>query len=382
MSGYSLGARGLHWIVAGLIVTQYVLAELAEEAGEAGASEQSLQLALLANHKSVGMLVLMLASVRLAWRLLTGAPPPPASMPRWQRRLAGISHWSMYVLIFALPLSGWLFSSAAGYRVSFFNLFAWPDPIAPGKAAEDALRSLHHFLAAALFGVAALHVLAALKHALWDRDGVFSRMASWSWGAVFVALPLVLVYVLGRPLDAVPQNLPAPAGTTTALRDPSPAVNTAVPRWEIDISRSSIEFTGEQAGAPFSGRFLRFDADVRFDPDRLSASYARVVVACDSNQTGDEERDAVMRGAEWFDVEHYPVATFTATAFDTRGSDFVALGQLEIKGLELTFRLDEQGDLDGRARIDRLAFGLGSGQWIDTTWVGRYVDVSVHVERQ
>jgi cytochrome b561 len=168
---YGITAQALHWIVAGLIVTQFVLARMAAHL-PLGAHK----LALLAQHKSFGMTVFILAVIRLVWRLKNPVPPLPTDMRRVERFLAHATHVSFYVLLFAMPLSGWLMSSAKNYSVSWFGAFSWPNLIKPNETAFDFFRALHHLLSDVLFAIACLHVLAALKHHFWNRDDVLVRM--------------------------------------------------------------------------------------------------------------------------------------------------------------------------------------------------------------
>jgi cytochrome b561 len=168
---YGITAQALHWIVAGLIVTQYVLARTA-----AHLPLGARKLALLAEHKSFGMTVFMLAVIRLAWRLENPPPPLPTDMRRVERFLAHATHVSFYVLLFAMPLSGWLMSSAKNYSVSWFGAFSWPNLINPNEAAFNFFKALHHSLSNILFAIASLHVLAAFKHHFWHKDDVLVRM--------------------------------------------------------------------------------------------------------------------------------------------------------------------------------------------------------------
>jgi cytochrome b561 len=170
-SRYGVVAQSLHWLIAALIVAQFVLARLAD-----GLPLGMHKLTLLARHKSVGMTVLMLAVLRLLWRFTHAAPPLPPGMSPLEIFLARLTHAAFYVLLFAMPLTGWLMSSAKNYSVSWFGLFTWPDLIAPDQRAFDLLRNTHDVLAYVLFTIAVLHILAALKHHFWNRDGVLLRM--------------------------------------------------------------------------------------------------------------------------------------------------------------------------------------------------------------
>ena len=168
---YGAVAQTFHWVVAALIVIQFVLAYTADDL-PLGVHK----LALLARHKSFGMTVLMLAILRLLWRLKNPPPELPTGMTPLERMLARATHVAFYVLLFAMPITGWLMSSAKNYSVSWFGLFTWPNLIGKNEAQFDFLRSTHHLLSDALFVIAVLHVLAALKHHFWNKDDVLLRM--------------------------------------------------------------------------------------------------------------------------------------------------------------------------------------------------------------
>jgi cytochrome b561 len=168
---YGAVAQTFHWVIAALIVTQFVLANLAD-ALPVGARK----LELLARHKSFGMTVLMLAVLRLLWRLKNPPPALPSAMKPIERLVARATHLAFYVLLFAMPFTGWLMSSAKNYSVSWFGLFTWPNLIGKSQSAFKLLQTTHHALSKVLFAIAALHILAALKHHFWDKDEVLLRM--------------------------------------------------------------------------------------------------------------------------------------------------------------------------------------------------------------
>jgi cytochrome b561 len=168
---YGAVAQGFHWIIAGLIVVQFTLGWTA-----IGLPVGLEKLALLARHKSFGMTILILAVLRLIWRLFHRPPELPAGMSDIEKRLARATHLLFYVLLFAMPLTGWTMSSAKNFSVSWFNQFTWPDLIAPNEHAFDLLRVTHDTLSWLLFAIAVLHILAALKHHFWNKDNVLKRM--------------------------------------------------------------------------------------------------------------------------------------------------------------------------------------------------------------
>jgi cytochrome b561 len=168
---YSAVAQGFHWLIAGLIVVQYTLGWTAEDL-PIGARK----LARLDWHKSFGMTILMLAALRLLWRFFNRPPDLPAGMTAIERKLARAAHVLFYVLLFVMPLTGWMMSSAKNFSVSWFHQFTWPNLVAPNEQAFNLLRTTHDTLSWLLFALALLHVLAALKHHFWNRDDVLTRM--------------------------------------------------------------------------------------------------------------------------------------------------------------------------------------------------------------
>jgi cytochrome b561 len=168
---YSAVAQGFHWLIAALIVTQFTLGWVADDL-PLGLHK----LAVLARHKSFGMTVLMLAVLRLLWRIGHRPPELPAGMSKLERLLARGTHIFFYVLLFVMPLTGWMMSSAKNYSVSWFGRFTWPDLIGKNEQAFDLLRMTHRSLSWLLFAVATLHILAALKHHFWNKDDVLTRM--------------------------------------------------------------------------------------------------------------------------------------------------------------------------------------------------------------
>ena len=176
---YGVIAQGFHWLIAAMIVLQFVLAPIPENvpAGRDIPIPFGLdKLGLILRHKSFGMTVLVLVILRALWRLRSPPPALPAPMNTAERALARTSHMAFYVLLFSMPLTGWTMSTAAGYPVSWFGLFTWPTLVAKNQQSFELLRDTHHFLSHVLFFLAIFHILAALKHQFWNKDGVLARM--------------------------------------------------------------------------------------------------------------------------------------------------------------------------------------------------------------
>lgn len=126
-------------------------------------------------HKWAGIIVLLLSAVRLAWRM-THPGPVDVPMAVWQRRAAHAMHALLYTLSFAVPLVGWMYSSAAGFPVVLFALLPLPDLVFEDQTLAQSLKQVHAALAWTLMTLAAAHIGAALKHQFVDRDGLVRRM--------------------------------------------------------------------------------------------------------------------------------------------------------------------------------------------------------------
>jgi cytochrome b561 len=177
--GWGWLARLLHWGMAALVLAMVALGLFMTRAfapGDMGSYEW-YQI-----HKSLGFTVFVLAVLRLLWRVGDAAPAAEPGK-RWERALARLVHVLLYLLLFAIPLTGWLMVSSSTVQDLFgipnrvFGLFDMPDPFVPGdQPLSDRLKGVHAALWKALGIVLALHVAGALKHHLVDRDGVLRRM--------------------------------------------------------------------------------------------------------------------------------------------------------------------------------------------------------------
>ena len=379
-SNYHPVARWLHWIIAGLLLAQYVLAELAELAEHNKQLVQ--QLALLANHKSLGITILVLVAIRIGWRL-THPVAPLANQPCWQKRLAHVTHLLIYGLIVLLPITGWLMSSASSYPVSWFQVWTLPDLVAADEALEQFFIQAHALCWYSLLTLLALHILATLKHQLIDHDGLFARMGSATWLVGSLLISAVAVTLLWQQ----PSTPVAIDNAVTKAAEPGTVSlpDSSLSPWLIDYPQSRLQFTGTQAGAEFSGRFTTWQADLRFDPDQLDKSRFEVSIDLASADTRDQQRDDMLRTEAFFAIARHPNAGFIATDFSRLADgSFSSQGELTIKGQRLPLRFDftvqiadSQVLLTGRAVIDRIAFGIGTGEWLDTDWVGQMVEVDV-----
>ncbi len=168
---YDRVAMLLHWLVAALIVAAFALGVVMVDIP--GLTPTKLK--YFSWHKWLGVTVLLLAAMRLLWRLRHGAPRA-VEMPAWQRRAAVLVHALLYVLMFAVPLSGYFYSLAAGVPVVYLGVLPLPEFIDADPVLKPVLKEVHLVLVYTMLAFVLAHVAAAIKHHWIDRDGLLRRM--------------------------------------------------------------------------------------------------------------------------------------------------------------------------------------------------------------
>lgn len=171
-STYSKVAIAMHWSIALLIFLNVGLGFFMETFPKSAPGHDQV----LFYHASFGTLIFGLALFRLFWRATHRPPSLPASIPSWQQNLAHALHWLLYALMFVVPLTGYLHRMAGAHPVSFFGLFDLPALVGKNEPLRLLTDTLHVGLVWVLCVLVAGHIGAALKHALFDRDGVLRRM--------------------------------------------------------------------------------------------------------------------------------------------------------------------------------------------------------------
>lgn len=171
---YTPTAITLHWLIALLIFVAFPLGIYMHELP---LSPDKLR--LYSYHKWIGVTVFMLAVIRVYWRATHVPPALPDSMPGWEKFAAHATHYALYVLIFIIPVSGWLMSSAKGFQTVWFGVLPLPDLVDKDKELGDLLLEVHKLLNFLLFGLLLGHVGAALKHHFIQHDDILARMVTF-----------------------------------------------------------------------------------------------------------------------------------------------------------------------------------------------------------
>ncbi len=164
----------LHWVVVALILT---IAYHGLTMGDLPNGPDKIKTYAL--HKSIGITILSLVALRLLWRVYAGTPHPAPGTPHWQARIASLTHWAMYALLFAMPLSGWVLNSAAGFPLQWFGLFNLPYIVGKNHDLYELAQEAHEIMFWLLALLVAAHAGAAFYHHLFLRDATLMRMLPW-----------------------------------------------------------------------------------------------------------------------------------------------------------------------------------------------------------
>jgi len=181
----------------------------------------------------------------------------------------------------------------------------------------------------------------------------------------------------------MPMRLSAAAGAAALMISTLIFSSASAATYAADPASSRLEFTGVQAGAAFKGVFHQFTAAVDFDPAALAGAHIEVTIEVKSEDSGDKDRDDTMRGADIFDVSHFPTARYLTRSITRTATGFSAVGALTLHGvtkdvpIEFKFASTAAGaTLSGTAELKRLDFGVGRGDWKNTDWVADAVKVA------
>jgi len=171
---YTHTAITLHWLIALLIFAAFPLGVYMHELP---LSPEKLR--LYSYHKWIGVTIFMLAVIRVSWRATHLPPALPEAMPNWEKFAAHTTHYALYVLIFIIPVSGWLMSSAKGFQTVWFGVLPLPDLVGKDKELGDLLLEVHKLLNFLMLGLLLGHVGAAFKHHFIQHDDILARMVTF-----------------------------------------------------------------------------------------------------------------------------------------------------------------------------------------------------------
>lgn len=349
---YTASAKGLHWLIAALIFVQF---PLAWTMGEFSGLDKFRAYNI---HKSIGLVILSVMALRLIWRLFNPPPSLPQSLPARERILAHTWHIALYVAILAMTLSGWAMISSSNKPSVFFNaapfpLIPWLASLAPEEKKQYAkvFAEVHEITANVLLFLVAVHVAAALRHALVLKDGVMSRMLPrflrGANGAKSAGLALAILSWCAISLAA--------SGEAKAME------------WSVNPKKSQVSFEATGSGYTAQGVFKTYKAEIEFDPDAPEQTSIYVSLDVASATTGTADVDQTLQSPDFFNPARYPTAEFVARGAKPDGKGkYILNGRLTLKGvtkpITLPFAIEIEAGVaavKGETAIDRLEFGVG-----------------------
>lgn len=329
-------------------------------------------------HKTFGVLILLLAVLRLLWRLTHRAPAHPAKAPKWEHFAATFSHVAMYALLFIAPLTGWMLVSASPLNVDtlLFNVIPWPHlpwlhNLADKASAVARYQDFHEWATGALIALLLLHVAAAMKHHLIDKDNVLTGMlpsAQARTGKTMAKLYSLLALVIGGSVLAYASFTTGSASLSSGTSAVSAVATVMGQSTPINFAESTVTASINEADLAASS---------------LSASVPTATVSSSNQQV-----QSALPSGEWFDSENHPEATFESSTISLiEPTQYQVEGVLTIKdiGLPHAFTLNID-DTDGNKKasgefvVDRIAYELGLASQPTDEYVGKDVTIAFEFE--
>ena len=383
---YSSVAVLLHWVIALALAGQIAL-------GFAMPKGRIADFELFQLHKSIGVTIFVLSVLRLVWRWTHR--PPQAVEGGFNGFLAKAVHVLLYAFMILAPLTGWAIVSTSPIKVPtmLWGVIPWPHLPLPGSMNET-FEETHEMLAWIALALVVLHVLGALRHQLFLKDGLMRRMApggSAALGFVLLLLAVVIYFATGmyvanqylvpamerqNSAAAAPGRVPLNAAPTPAAEATEAAEEEEIaadepgapPVWAIQPG-GRLGFSVSAGGDTYRGSFSEWSGAITFDPENPEAADLRITVRLASATLGDSTMDETLKSGDFFNTSANPTATWRSTSVRQTGPNrYTANGTLSLKGVSkpqaVNFTLSGEGlrrHVEGSAGIDRNAFGVGTG---------------------
>lgn len=333
-----------------------------------------LRFSLTQLHKSFGVLILFLAVARLLWRLTHKSPAHPDGAPAWERFAAGVSHWLIYILLFAAPVTGWMLVSVSPLNIDtlLFDQIPWPHLPWLHNAANKAelihrYEWFHEIATGLLIALLVLHVGAALKHHFVDRDNVLTRM-----------LPMTNP---GATRHFVLFSIAVALLTSGAVFGYAALYSRAAP--SLNAGSSQVSAVASVMGDETLVEFPESTVELQLLPDNPEQSSLRATVPTAGVQSSNAQVQGALPMAEWFDSANHPNAVFESTRLTALSvNEYEVEGTLMIKGISHTHSFtmtltENEGtqQASGQFLVDRVAYELGLESQPTTDYVAGDVQI-------
>lgn len=346
---YTRIAASLHWLMA----IAFILMIGSGLAFDRIEMPQSLKFNMYQWHKSLGIILLCLFFIRIAWRFFHKPPALPSGLKKLDLIAAKFGHIGLYALMFLIPFSGWLMVSSSPYGLPtiIFGLFEWPHfPIIGDKTVMNTIsKNAHEYMGYGFIVLIGAHIAGTFKHLILEKINLLPRM--WPFIIALCVLPFA---VQAKPYD-------------------------------VDYAQSTITFTGSHAGNPFKGTFEKWDAAINFDDKDLNNSTVSVTFDMKHAKTGNAMYDGTLPKDGWFHTSKYPTGSFTSTFFEKKDSGYKVTGDLSLrditKPVSFDFTLEGNTSTTMKAQfpIQRMDFGVGAQADPNSEWVNNEIMININL---
>jgi cytochrome b561/polyisoprenoid-binding protein YceI len=367
-TNYGSAARVFHWLTALLVLTLIPVAVIANELPYSTSEELALKAFLFSLHKTLGIAVFFVALLRIIWAI--SQPKPTALHPerKVETFMAETAHWLLYGSLVLAPLSGWVHHAAtAGFAPIWWPFGQNLPLIAKSTTVEAVTYGLHWVFGKVMAATILLHIAAALKHHIIDRDATLSRMLYHMPNLPKLTIihhsapPAIAAIAIWATVlsGAAAFGLYAPHERTTQAA----ALEQVASDWTVQDG--SIGITITQLGSTVEGSFADWTAEISFDREVTSGSAGEVeVIISIGSLTIGSVTDQAM-GPDFFSESTFPTATFSADLI-TSADGNVADGTLTIREqsvpVQMPFSLsvgDGVADVTADLTLDRRDFSIG-----------------------
>lgn len=397
---YGVIARTFHWITAGLILTLLIGGFLTQQIPRTAEYINILTISY-STHKTLGIIVLCMAVLRIIWAIVQPSPAPLHPERKLETFAAEVVHYALYIAIIVMPLSGWVKHAAQdGFAPIYWpfsqNLFFVPKSI----LIADIAGAFHFFAAWCIVFALVAHIGGAMKHALIDRDQVLARMTkgveagsvAGAQSKAHAVVPMLAVvgwigvlclafYVGQGKTQAELSDAPVARSTIAQASEASETNETNLPQW--DVVGGSIKITVEQFGAQVQGEFGQFTSSIVYDEGSGRGETTIVIETATISLGGITD---TVKGVEFFNIEAFSQAQFEAQIHRVDNQEHQAQGHLTLVGISAPVTLDFSLEIEngvaqvvGVAHLDRRDFKIGLS-YEDEATVGYDVRVDIELE--
>ena len=382
-TSYGSLARAFHWLIAVGILAMIPLGWTAHLWPMSNPDEIAFKTQLFSVHKTIGVLIFVLALARILWAIVQPRPAPLHPERRAETLAAEVVHWVLYAALVIVPLSGWIEHAATDGFAPILLPVGQNLPLVPKSPAVAETFAAVHFLSQWVLVVALLlHVAGAIKHAVIDKDATLARMAHGrDAGTPNAARGHASALVLAVAAWAAVLGGGAAAGMYGADGDDAPKLEQAASDWTVE--QGTLGIVVMQNGREVSGSFSDWTAAISYEPRGTPgpAGEVEVTISVPSLTLGSVTSQAL--GADFFAAETHPTATFRADIVQLEDGSLEAQGTLALKEAEVPVTLpftlaikEGTAQMEGATTLDRRNYAIGDSM-SDGEQLG--FDVSVNV---